>query len=163
MKLGFHHAGQEPLVLPRRSHDRSGLSWAAGASLGAVQVGMLHALSEQAAVFADVVIGTSVGALNGAVVAVDPRGAANLLRHLWPRSARQMGFPGGQVAQVRTLQKHHTHLFPSEGLAALVEGYLGDKNDFDDLTVPFGAVTVDIATGVPCVIRKSPLAPHLTG
>lgn len=85
-----------------------------GGSLGTVQVGMLQALSEQA-VFADVVIGTSVGALNGAVVAVDPRGAANLLSHLWPKVSPADGFPGRQVAQVRTLQK----------LAALVEGYLG--------------------------------------
>lgn len=32
-------------------------------------------------------------------------------------------------------QKHQTELFPSAGLADLVEGRLCDKNDFDDLTV----------------------------
>lgn len=131
-----------------------------GASLGAMQVGMLQALSEQA-VFADVVIGTSVGALNGAAVALDPRGAANRLSHVWPEVTRDMVFPGGPVAQVRTLQRHHTHLFPSDRLAALVESYLGDRNHFDDLAVPFGAVTLDVASGAPRVIRNGPLLPAL--
>ena len=43
-----------------------------GGSFGAVQVGMLEALSEQL-VFPDLVIGTSVGSLNGAVIALNPR------------------------------------------------------------------------------------------
>ena len=131
-----------------------------GASRGAMQVGMLQALSEHG-VFADVVTGTSVGALNGAVVALDPRGAANRLSHVWPTVTREMVFPGGPVAQVRTLRKHHTHLFPSDGLAAFVKSHLGEKNSFDDLTVPFGAVTVDVASGAPRVIRDGPLLPAL--
>jgi len=49
-----------------------------GGSLGAVQVGMLQALTELG-VFPDLVVGTSVGSLNGAVVALDPRSAASLL------------------------------------------------------------------------------------
>jgi NTE family protein len=43
-----------------------------GGSLGAVQVGMLRALSERD-LFPDLVVGTSVGSLNGAVVALDRR------------------------------------------------------------------------------------------
>lgn len=131
-----------------------------GGSLGAVQVGMLQALSERA-VFADLVVGTSVGALNGAVVAFDPRGSANRLSHLWPKISRPMVFPGGPLAQIRTLQKHHTHLFPNDGLAAVIAGYLGDRNDFDDLSVPLGAVTLDVATGAPRVIRDGLLLPAL--
>jgi predicted acylesterase/phospholipase RssA len=42
-----------------------------GGSLGAVQVGMLQALSEHD-IAPGVVAGTSVGSLNGAVVAMDP-------------------------------------------------------------------------------------------
>ena len=45
-----------------------------GGSLGAVQVGMLQALVERRIV-PDLVIGTSVGSLNGAVIAADPTSA----------------------------------------------------------------------------------------
>lgn len=44
-----------------------------GASLGAIHVGMLQALSE-CEVTPDLVPGTSVGLLNAAVIAEDPKG-----------------------------------------------------------------------------------------
>lgn len=51
-----------------------------GGSLGAVQVGMLQALTELR-VTPDFVFGASVGSLNGAVIASDPTSAANRLSH----------------------------------------------------------------------------------
>src|SRR5581483_10260841 len=83
-----------------------------GGSLGAVQVGMLQALGEHD-ITPGVVAGTSVGSLNGAVVALDPASAANRLSHLWARLTREQVFPGGLLAQARTLQHARTHLFPS--------------------------------------------------
>ena len=68
-----------------------------GGSLGAVQVGMLQALSEHD-IAPDIVAGTSVGSLNGAVVALDPASAANRLSHLWIRLTREQVFPGGLLA-----------------------------------------------------------------
>ena len=53
-------------------------------SLGASQVGMLPVLAEHRIV-ADLVVGSSVGSLNGAVVALDPAGAASRLSHAWAR------------------------------------------------------------------------------
>ena len=47
-----------------------------GGSLDAVQVGMLRALAERD-LFPDLVVGTSVGSNNGAVVALDPTGAVS--------------------------------------------------------------------------------------
>jgi NTE family protein len=52
-----------------------------GGSLGASHVGMLQALSEHH-IEPNLVVGTSVGALNGAAVAMDPVGAANRLSHV---------------------------------------------------------------------------------
>ena len=46
-----------------------------GGLLGAHEVGMLQALSE-ADVRPDLIVGTSIGAINGALVAADPPGAA---------------------------------------------------------------------------------------
>ena len=131
-----------------------------GGSLGAMQVGMLQALSEHE-ISVDLVAGTSVGALNGAVVALDPRGAANRLSHLWTRVTRDEVFPGGVLAQARTLQHSKTHLFANTGLAAVIERFLGDNQQFEDLAVPFAAVTMDTATGRAHSLRHGPLLPAL--
>jgi len=53
-----------------------------GGLLGAHEVGMLRALTE-AGVRPDLVAGTSIGALNGVLVAADPLGAAERLTRMW--------------------------------------------------------------------------------
>jgi NTE family protein len=131
-----------------------------GGSLGAVQVGMLQALAERN-VPPDVVAGTSVGSLNGAVLAMDPRGAANRLSHLWARMTRERVFPGGLLAQARTLQHTRTHLFSSTGLVAVISEFIGADHKFADLALPFAAVTTDIATARPHVLRDGLLMPAL--
>jgi NTE family protein len=131
-----------------------------GGSLGAVQVGMLQALGERH-IPPDLVAGTSVGSLNGAVLAMEPKSAANRLSHLWLRMTRERVFPGGLLAQVRTLQHTRTHLFPSTGLATVITDFLGANLAFGDLALPFAAVTTDIATARPHVLREGPLLPAL--
>lgn len=49
-----------------------------GGALGAVQVGMLRALLERG-VTPDLVVGTSIGAFNGAILAADPTVAVDKL------------------------------------------------------------------------------------
>jgi NTE family protein len=131
-----------------------------GGSLGAVQVGMLQALAERD-VPPDIVAGTSVGSLNGAVLALDPKGAANRLSHLWPRLTRERVFPGGLLAQARTLQHHRTHLFTSTGLGGVIADFIGAELTFADLTLPFAAVTTDVSTARPHVLRDGLLLPAL--
>ncbi len=127
-----------------------------GGSLGAVQVGMLEALTDQG-ITPDLVTGTSVGSLNGAVIAANPIGAANRLSHAWARITRNEVFPGGLLAQAKTLQHSKTHLFPNTGLAAVIDRFIGATTTFDDLTLPFGAVAMDLATAIPTVIDAGPL------
>jgi NTE family protein len=131
-----------------------------GGSLGAVQVGMLQALSERD-IAPGIVAGSSVGSLNGAVVAQDPKGAANRLSHFWIRLTRGDVFPGGLLAQARTLQRGKTHLFPSTGLTAVITSFLGAGTTFADLALPFAAVAMDSATARPHVLREGPLLPAL--
>ena len=119
-----------------------------GGSLGAVQVGMLQALGERD-VPPDIVAGTSVGSLNGAVLALEPKSAANRLSHVWARLTRERVFPGGLLAQARTLQHTRTHLFSSTGLSTVIADFLGAELTFADLALPFAAVTTDIATARP--------------
>src|SRR5258707_11371248 len=52
-----------------------------GGLLGANEVGMLRALAE-AGIRPDLVVGTSIGAINGAFVAADPAGSAKRLGEL---------------------------------------------------------------------------------
>lgn len=66
--------------------------------LGAVQVGMLRALVE-AGVRPDLVVGTSIGALNGAVLAaLPPEEVADRLDALWRSPDAQALFAGGRSA-----------------------------------------------------------------
>ena len=131
-----------------------------GGSLGAVQIGMLQALGEHH-IAPDIVTGTSVGSLNGAVIAQDPGDAVNRLGETWARMTRERVFPGGLLAQARTLQHTRTHLFPSAGLAAVIADFIGTEITFADLALPFAAMATDVATARPHVLNDGPVLPAL--
>jgi len=67
--------------------------FAGGGSYGAIQVGMMHALAAHG-ISADMVVGSSVGALNGAYYAGDPtlRGVLQL-ETIWRGLTRHDVFP----------------------------------------------------------------------
>ncbi|NUS63445.1 MAG: patatin-like phospholipase family protein [Saccharothrix sp.] len=127
-----------------------------GGSLGAGQVGMLRALAERG-VSPDLVVGTSVGSVNGSLLALDPSGAVDRLAAIWRHMTRARVFPGGLLAQARTLRQHKTHLFPNTGLAGVLEFGLGGALDFAELTLPFGAVAVDSVTGTAVALTTGDL------
>jgi NTE family protein len=131
-----------------------------GGSLGAIQVGMLQALGEHG-VAPDLVAGTSIGSLNGAVVALDPNGAAERLSDVWPTIRREQILPGGPLDQVRILQQTKTHLFSTDGLATVISDFIGEEATFGDLELPFAAVTMDVATALPHPVREGRLLPAL--
>ncbi|MER6669003.1 patatin-like phospholipase family protein [Amycolatopsis japonica] len=131
-----------------------------GGSLGAMQVGMLRALTE-AGVAPDLVVGTSVGSLNAAVLALGGESSGRLDR-IWSRMTRHEAFPGGVLSQVRTLRHSKTNLFPNTGLAAIVDEHIGEGVRFEDLALPLGVVATDVDTAEPLLIRSGPvLAPLL--
>jgi len=121
---------------------------------------MLRALAEHD-VTPDLVVGTSVGSVNGSLLALDPDKAPERLASIWERMTRQRVFPGGPIAQLRTLRAHKKFLFPNTGLASVIEHGLGGVDDFADLRLPFGAVAVDSTTGQPVLIRTGPLVPAI--
>ncbi|MEV7551704.1 patatin-like phospholipase family protein [Amycolatopsis sp. NPDC089917] len=131
-----------------------------GGSLGAMQVGMLRALTE-AGITPDLVVGTSVGSLNAAVLALGGESGDRLDR-IWSRMTRHEAFPGGVLSQVRTLRHSKTNLFPNSGLAAIVDEHIGEGVRFEDLALPLGVVATDVDTAEPLLIRSGPvLAPLL--
>src|SRR3954471_13862704 len=96
--------------------DRTAFVLGGGGVLGAAEVGMLQALFEHD-VRPDLVVGTSVGAINGALVAADPTpGAVDRLRGVWEELASQRIFAGSVLARLGTLARTRTHLHPREPL-----------------------------------------------
>ena len=64
-----------------------------GGVLGAVEVGMLRALLE-AGITPDLIVGTSIGALNGALLATEPSlGVIERLEGLWRAAASTRALP----------------------------------------------------------------------
>src|SRR4029453_16390915 len=109
-----------------------------GGVLGAVEVGMLRALFE-AGITPDLIVGTSVGALNGAIVARQPELAVvERLESLWAEvaSGEAKVYDRGTVRQVRRVISTGTHLHSSAPLRQRLVEELGDVT-FADLAVPF--------------------------
>ena len=101
-----------------------------GGILGAVEVGMLRALFERD-VTPDLVLGTSVGALNGAMVAREPAlSVIERLTDLWLEVAG-----GGEVygdRALRTLRRAvatRTHIYSPKPLTDRLADEFGDTRD----------------------------------
>ena len=114
-----------------------------GGLLGSGEVGMLRALLE-AGIRPDLVVGTSVGAINGAAVAADPSvSAIDALAEVWQRLADSDVYRGGALRRARHLARTRTHVHPNEPLRELLTGQLGDRR-IEDLAVPFQCVAASI-------------------
>jgi NTE family protein len=113
-----------------------------GGVLGATQVGMLRALLEAGRRPA-LVVGTSVGALNGAAIAADPSlDGVEVLADLWKSLSRAGMFAGSLLSQASTLARHRTHLHSAEPLRRLMADSLPEL--IEDLAVPFQCVAASI-------------------
>lgn len=107
-----------------------------GGVLGAVEVGMLRALF-RAGYRPDIVVGTSIGAVNGALVASDPNEAVtDRLVKLWT-SPEAAAVYGDSIARQMHRFVARTHLHSPLPLRRLLTGELGEQATFADLKVPF--------------------------
>lgn len=106
----------------------------------------------------DVVVGTSVGALNGAVLAEDPEGAHERLAQLWAEVRKEDVFPGHLWRHIRTYQVSRTFIYDNSALWDYVHANLR-ASTFDQLAVPFGAVTTDAETAEAVVLTRGLVAP----
>lgn len=130
-----------------------------GASLGSVQVGMLLALRD-AGVSPDFVVGTSAGALNGAILAADPEGAPDRLHDIWLEMQRSDIFTGNLLSAIWRLRRTRTHAMDTDGLQRLAAKTL-QAEAFDDLALDFATVAVDVLSGNVRVIDSGRLLPAL--
>jgi len=128
-----------------------------GGLLGAHEVGMLRALAE-AGVRPNVVVGTSIGAVNGAFVAADPDGAAERLTDLWLGESLRLVFSEKFLGRALRLVRSGTHLHAIDPLHKL----LADKlpvSDFSELRLPFHCVAASIEDATARWFSRGPVVP----
>ena len=132
-----------------------------GGVLGAVEVGMLRALLERDIV-PDLVVGTSVGALNGALVARQPDLAVvERLTELWVATARGREVYGDKpLRTVRRAVSTGTHIYSSTPLRRRLEDELGDAR-FEDLPVRLEVCAASIERAAEHWFTSGPLVPAI--
>src|SRR5690606_2795372 len=114
-----------------------------GGNLGALQVGMLRALAERGVV-PDLVVGCSVGAINGAAFARDPSPAGvERLVQLWRQLDGSELMPNGWLPNTVGFARRGEAIHDNAALRRSLEDELGDLT-FEDLAVPFQCVATDV-------------------
>jgi NTE family protein len=127
-----------------------------GGQLGAHEAGMLRALLERG-VTPDVVVGTSVGAINGASVATEPSVAmAERLAQTWADIERSDVFAGSLLGRLATLARTGTHLHGNDALRATLTEALPIAL-IEDLPVRFECVAASIEAAAEHWFTAGPL------
>ncbi|MGH2980347.1 MAG: patatin-like phospholipase family protein [Solirubrobacterales bacterium] len=128
-----------------------------GASLGAIQVGMLHALYERE-IEPDLIVGASAGALNGAFIAARPQNLATVaeLAEIWIGLRRGKVFPLNPLTGLFGFAGLRRHMVPDSGLRALIHQHLTTER-LEELRVPLHVVATDVLTGSEVRLSEGPL------
>jgi predicted acylesterase/phospholipase RssA len=144
-----------------------------GGARGALQVGALRALLE-AGERPDVVVGTSIGAWNGALLALDPtlRGV-DAIEAAWSDAHPTRVLLGIEPPANAPAQAHATlrmltaarrvaagrpSLYGDAGVREFVQRLVSDRT-FEQLAVPLRIVATDITHGTRAIFDSGPLAP----
>lgn len=128
-----------------------------GASLGAIQAGMLEALYEHD-IRPDFVVGTSAGALNGAFIADRaqmPETAADLAA-VWRGLSRNAVFPVNPITGALGFLGARSHLVPDSGLRKLVRRHVVAEH-LEETIVPLHVIATDVLTGADVRLSQGPL------
>jgi NTE family protein len=118
-----------------------------GASLGAVQAGMLRALFERG-VIPDFVVGASVGALNGAFIASRPATpeTADELAAIWRGLGRSEVFPLNPLTGFLGFFGVRDHLVSDRALRQLVSERIGFET-LEEAPIPLHVIATDLLSG----------------
>ncbi len=131
-----------------------------GASLGAVQVGMLQALARRG-IRPDFLIGSSAGALNAAFLAGKewPAGAAELER-IWLGLSRRDVFPMGPLSSLLGLFGGREHVISPSGVEALINRHIPYMR-LEEAAIPIHVMATDVLTGAEVRISRGPVVEAL--
>jgi NTE family protein len=133
---------------------KTALVFAGGGSFGAIQVGMLQSLVAHG-VTADMVVGSSVGALNGAFYAGDPTlKGVERLAEIWRGLKRHDVFPITWRTMLGFLWRRD-FLITHDGIRKLIDDHIPFRR-LEEAAVPVHVVTTDIITGDSIVFSEGP-------
>ena len=143
--------------MPPRKQPQVAFVLSGGASLGAVQVGMLRALYERG-VTPDVIVGTSAGALNGAFIASRPQAVetADALAEVWRSVRRGQVFPLNPLTGLLGFLGARDHLVPDSGLRRLIARHI-QRESLEQMPIPLHVVAVDVITGAELRLSHGPV------
>lgn len=140
----------------RRSKTKIAFVLGGGGRLGAAEVGMLRALFEREIV-PDLIVGTSIGAMNGAAVAAAPTlETIDRLEEMWTTLDKNEVFSGSMLAGAKNLVKTRTSLQPNQPLRRLIEKML-PATTFEELEIPFQCVAASIERAAEHWFHEGPL------
>jgi NTE family protein len=127
--------------------------FAGGASLASIQAGTLRALME-AGHRPDIVVGTSSGALNAALLAArpDPATVDTMIR-TWSSYRRRDLFPVNPRTLLRGAAGRGGHLVPNTGLRRAISSTLPIRR-LEDAEVPLHVVAADASSGEPVELSE---------
>ena len=135
---------------------KTAIVFAGGGSLGAVQVGMLRALVEANVRF-DMVIGASVGAINGAYFAARPDSdGVQALAGFWRGLSKTDIFPLSWFDTCRGLIKRRGYLLQPSALNRLL-GQALPIHRIEDAVLPLYIVTTNLLSGAETVLSSGEL------
>lgn len=138
------------LAIPSRRtlrRKRIAFVFSGGGNLGAVQVGMAKALIDEG-IDPDVIVGCSVGAINGAALATEP-GAIGIrrLERIWSRLAdgKPDLMPRSILPLAIQMARKGQSLHDRGALEQLLRSELL-SDTFEELAIPFACVATDLAS-----------------
>lgn len=140
---------------PTEQFPKTAFVLGGGGVLGAYEVGMLRALHE-AGIRPDLVVGTSVGAINGASFAWNPDNAVERMTEWWKAGVVSSVFAGSLFARVSTLVRTGTALHSNHGLRRLITESLPVER-IEDLAVPFQCVAASVERAAAHWFTRGPL------
>jgi NTE family protein len=154
-----NHVSRLPLGGLLRARRRVAFVLSGGGSLGAAQVGMLQALIE-AGIKPDMLVGTSVGAVNAAWIGAWPDAAgAQKLAEIWRGLRREEVFPLGWTAAMGLLGRGK-HLISNGGLTSILERHLPYRR-IEQALVPVHIVAAELTSGRAAVLSNGEIIPAL--
>ena len=131
-----------------------------GAALGAFQAGVIDALA-RAELVPELLVGTSIGALNAAFWAFNPgREVGAGMSATWRLAPAAHIFPRSPTSVALRLVEDYPIARP-EHLSCFLHSIFGEHRSIEDAAVPLAIVSVDIVSGEPVVLRSGPLVPAL--
>src|SRR5579864_292629 len=136
-----------------------------GGARGAAQVGVLQALFEAGVEAPAAIVGTSVGALNGSVLAAYPSLAgAMMLREIWMSRQAAAVFQAHPLGVIISgIRRNVQSALPQGNVLRLIDRAqaLTGITTFEQLRIPLAVVATDMNAGRPAVFRSGELGPAL--